>query len=79
VTKADFSEQLQLSATLQISKYAGLTVEEAIERNPLYVRELVESGQVSLAVGALRYLQDELKDWYEVEEIWDETKRSGKP
>ena len=71
--------ELQLSATLLVSKYAGMTVEQLIEKNPLYMQHLVESGEVALAPGALRYLREELKDWHELEEVWDELKKSGFP
>ncbi len=77
--KADEQEALQLSATLSVSKYAGLTVEEIIERNPLYMEALLESGAVVLAPGALRYLKENLTDWHEIAEVWDESKKSDMP
>ena len=73
------NKPLQLSATLAVSKYAGSTVEEVIERNPLYMQALVDSGAVALAPGAMRYLRENLVDWHEMEEVWDEAKKSGLP
>lgn len=78
MTNFDPQEPLQLSATLTITQYAGRTVEEVIERNPLLMQSLLESGQVKLAPGAMRYLREELVDWHEVAAIWDDSKKAEK-
>lgn len=54
---------LQLSSLLKRGAFEGMTVEAAIQKNPLQVQELVESGQLKLAVGALRYLREEVSEW----------------